>query len=253
MTQWPIIDAVTVWLRATTWSVGKSFRSFVILPLLANLLALAVLVWLVLDYVRDSWLLTLTAYLPGWLDFVASGINALLLSALFTLTLPVLLILFTMLANLLAAPFNGLLSERVLLKLDADTEPMPLTVYHLTRMVGRTLVREFQKLAWYLPRALLLVLLSLIPGLNVVMPVVWALFSAWMLGLQYLDYAAEIQGLDFNQTRQRLRKFWTKTLGFGLIALAGTLVPILNFWIIPVAVIAASLFWAEQFQISDSD
>lgn len=251
MTHWPIFDSVMVWLRAVLWSFRKSFRSFVILPLVANLFALGVLVWMVFDYISDSWLVALTDYLPSWLDSVAGWMNTLLLGALFTLTLPVLLILFTMLANLLAAPFNGLLSERVLLQLDAETEPMPLTVYHLTRMVGRTLVREFQKLSWYLPRAFALVLFSLIPGLNVVMPVIWVLFSAWMLGLQYLDYAAEIQGLNFQQTRKRLWRFWGKTLGFGLIALAGTLVPILNFWIIPIAVIAASLFWAEQFQIPD--
>lgn len=49
--------------------------------------------------------------------------------------------------------------------------------------------REWQKLAWYLPRAIVLLILYFIPGIGqTVAPVLWFLFSAWMLAIQYCDY-----------------------------------------------------------------
>ncbi len=55
--------------------------------------------------------------------------------------------------------------------------------------IPRIMKREWQKLARYLPRAIVLLLLYFIPGVGqTVAPVLWFLFSAWMLAIQYCDY-----------------------------------------------------------------
>jgi CysZ protein len=54
--------------------------------------------------------------------------------------------------------------------------------------IPRIMKREWQKLAWYLPRAIVLLILYFIPGIGqTVAPVLWFLFSAWMLAIQYCD------------------------------------------------------------------
>lgn len=55
--------------------------------------------------------------------------------------------------------------------------------------VPRIMKREWQKFAWYLPRAIVLLILYFIPGIGqTIAPVLWFLFSAWMLAIQYCDY-----------------------------------------------------------------
>jgi CysZ protein len=83
-------------------------RRFVAIPLLVNSLLFAGLIWL-------GWheLETLTAWLEGWLPSWLSWLRW-LLWPLFVLTaLLIVFYGFSVVANTIAAPFNGLLAERV--------------------------------------------------------------------------------------------------------------------------------------------
>ena len=95
---------------------------------------------------------------------------------------------FSTIANWIAAPFSGLLAEQLEARLTGATPP-DVGVFGIMKDIPRIMKREWQKLARYLPRAIVLLLLYFIPGVGqTVAPVLWFLFSAWMLAIQYCDY-----------------------------------------------------------------
>ena len=49
--------------------------------------------------------------------------------------------------------------------------------------IPRALWREVQKILYYLPRAIGLLIIGLIPVVNLVAAVLWFLFNSWMMAL----------------------------------------------------------------------
>ncbi len=216
-------------------------RRFVILPLLVNLILFVSVVWLAISRF-GAWVEMFMPTLPDWLAFL----EYLLWPLFVLLVLLMVFFSFTLVANLIAAPFNGFLSEKVegVLK-GADSSP-PFRWGELLAMVPRTLGRELRKLAYFLPRALGLLLLSLIPVLNLLAPPLWLLFGAWMMAVQYIDYPADNHKLDWNQMMDWLRERRWNSLGFGAVTYAGLLIPGLNLLIMPAAVAGATLLWVRE-------
>ncbi len=84
-------------------------------------------------------------------------------------------------------------------------------------------------MSYFLLRAIPLLILFLIPGLNIAAPFLWLAFSAWFLALEYGDYPMANHGLLFKEQHRRLQqaRFTALTFGGGLTLLM--MVPILNF------------------------
>lgn len=97
-------------------------------------------------------------------------------------------------------------------------------------------------------RALPLGLLFLIPGINVAAPFIWALFSAWMLAIEYLDYPMANHALHFATQRRILRGNRLLAYGFGGGTLLLTMIPVLNFIAMPAAVAGATALWVEELR-----
>ena len=133
-------------------------RRFVIIPLLVNILLLGgAFVWLF--YQLGSWIPQLMAHIPGWLQWLSyllwplSVISIVLVFSYF----------FSTIANWIAAPFCGLLAEQLEGRLTG--KPLPDSGWMaMLKDVPRIMKRELQKLGYYLPRALGLLLLYFIPG-----------------------------------------------------------------------------------------
>lgn len=225
-------------------------RRFVIIPLLVNLLLFAGAIALLLSRF-DGWLdYLMNAWLPdwAWLDFLRY-----LLWPLFALLILVVVYYsFTLIANLIAAPFNGLLSERVERQLRGDIGNDDGWA-ELVRMLPRALGRELAKLAYYLPRVLLLLVLSFIPVINLVMPLVWFLFGAWMMSIQYCDYPMDNNKVSFAEMKRLLKARRLSALGFGTLVQFGMLIPLLNLILMPAAVIGATLFWIEEYDAGERE
>lgn len=155
---------------------------------------------------------------------------------------------FTVIANLIGAPFNGFLSEAVerhLLSVEkADTISRPIMEEIIIAFKS-----EVQKLIYFLLRALPLLLLFVIPIINVSAPLFWFLFSAWMLSLQYMDYPLSNHGVLFKQQRERLAASKQLTFGFGLGVMLLTLLPVINFLAMPVAVAGATKLYVDHREL----
>jgi CysZ protein len=105
-----------------------------------------------------------------------------------------------------------------------------------------------RKLGYFLPRAVALGLLFLVPLINILAPVLWLLFGAWMLALEYLDFALGNHGMTFPRQRAILAQRRFLGLGFGTAVLLVTALPIINFIAVPVAVAGATKLWVDELQ-----
>jgi len=155
--------------------------------------------------------------------------------------------MFALLANIIAAPFNGLLAEKVEQHLRGNNSPQnQSTIKQLLKELPRTVGSEINKLFYFLLRSLPLLVLFLIPGINVIAPIVWFLFSAWMLSLEYLDYPLGNHGILFKQTRGLAKQQRTRCLSFGALVSVFTMIPVLNFIIMPIAVAGATSLYVDS-------
>jgi CysZ protein len=216
-------------------------RLFVLLPLTINLL---LFVGLIVLAVREfeGWVASLMPGLPQWLSFL----DYLLWPLFVVLVLLILFFSFTLLANLIAAPFNGFLAEKVETVVRGQDVSPPFSWGELLAMIPRTLGRELRKLAYFLPRALGLLVLSLIPGLNLIAAPLWLLFGVWMMAVQYIDYPADNHKLGWYEMLAWLRAKRWQSMGFGAATYAALLVPGLNILLMPAAVAGATVFWVRE-------
>ncbi|MEJ2346342.1 MAG: sulfate transporter CysZ [Gammaproteobacteria bacterium] len=216
-------------------------RRWVAIPLAINTVLFAAAIALGAQQFGQlvDWLLS---FLPGWLDWLQF-----LLWPLFALfALVVTFFAFTVVANLVGAPFNGLLAEAVERHLRGAPPVDTGGWAAVLRDALPALVDELRKLAYFLLWGIPLLLLTLVPVVNLAAPFLWAWFSAWMLALEYGDYPMGNHGLRFAEQRRRLRRRLPLTLGFGAAVAVATLVPLFNFLVMPAAVAGASALWSEQ-------
>ncbi|PIJ51552.1 sulfate transporter CysZ [Erwinia sp. OLTSP20] len=218
-------------------------RRYVLLPLLVNILLMGgAFLWLF--HKLNSWIPLMLAHVPGWLQWLSyllwplTVISMLLVFSYF----------FSTLANWIAAPFCGLLAEQLEAQLTGESAP-DISWMEIVKDTPRILWREWQKFAWYLPRALVLLLLYFIPGIGQTLaPVLWFLFSAWMLTIHYCDYAFDNHRIDFPRMRKALRQYKSDNMQFGALVSFCTLIPLLNLVIMPVAVCGATAMWVDKYR-----
>lgn len=221
--------------------VRPELRCFVLVPFVINLLVFAGFFYVLLLQF-EYWLQLLMPSLPDWLYWLEYVLWPLFM----LLLLLILFFSFTLVAGLLAAPFNGLLSERVEALFRGRAAPAAFQVKDVLAIAPRTLQREWQKLRYFFPRTLVLLALSFIPVVNLVAAPLWLLWGMWMLAVQYLDYPADNQGCTWGATLEWLRQRRWSALGFGGAAYGVLLIPGLNLLLMPGAVAGATLFWLEE-------
>lgn len=221
--------------------LSPGLRLFVLLPLTINLILFVALIGFAVRQF-SGWLASLMGSLPGWLSFL----DFLLWPLFVVLLLLMVFFTFTLLANIIAAPFNGFLAEKVEVVVRGEDTFPPFSWNELLAMVPRTLKRELRKLSYFLPRAIGLLILSLIPGLNLIATPLWLLFGVWMMAVQYIDYPCDNNKVSWDDMLAWLRAKRWQSLGFGGITYVALLIPFVNILMMPAAVAGATLFWVRE-------
>ena len=213
-------------------------RRFVVIPLLVNIVLFIGGGILLVGWI-DQLSVALVEWLPDWLDWL----SYLLWPIFLVIFLGLVLFGFSALANLVGAPFNGVLSERCATLLGGTpfTANRPLWAEVVVALQG-----ELHKLGYYLLRALPLAVLSLIPGVGLLASMLLLLLTVWMLGLGYLDYPLGNAGFAFKQQRKILARRRMLVLGFGATVFVLTLIPGVNFLVMPAAVCGATQLWVAE-------
>ncbi|TNF38619.1 MAG: sulfate transporter CysZ, partial [Gammaproteobacteria bacterium] len=152
---------------------------------------------------------------------------------------------FTFVANIIAAPFNSLLAEKVEAKLLG--RPYENTsVIPLWSMVRHSLMSSLHSVMYMLLWSLLILIISFIPLINVAAPVLWFVFGAWMLALEYLDYPLGNHQHFFSDVKAWAKNNSMLSLSFGSGVFVITNIPLLNFIAMPAAVAAATALWLQR-------
>ncbi|MBU1558302.1 MAG: EI24 domain-containing protein, partial [Gammaproteobacteria bacterium] len=102
------------------------------------------------------------------------------------------------------------------------------------------------KIKYYVPRAVLLLILFLIPVVNVIASILWFIFACWMMAVEYIDFPMDNHKRSFKDVRSFLRKHYGTSMSFGLSMALLSMIPILNFVALPIGVIAGTLFWLDH-------
>ncbi|MCO7522847.1 MULTISPECIES: sulfate transporter CysZ [unclassified Pseudomonas] len=221
--------------------LSPSLRLFVLLPLAVNLLLFGGLIYFA-GHQFSLWVDALLPTLPDWLSFLTYILWPLFVA----LVVLMVFFTFTLLANVIAAPFNGFLAEKVeVVVRGQDTFP-PFSWAELLAMVPRTFSREMRKLGYFLPRAIGLFILSFIPVVNVIAAPLWLVFGIWMMAIQYIDYPADNNKMSWQDMLAWLRSKRWQSMGFGGITYLALMIPGVNVLMMPAAVAGATLFWVRE-------
>lgn len=223
-------------LQGARLAWAPSLRAFVLWPMAVSLLLVVALLGLGFSFVRDA-TAAVVEWLPDWLDWLGK----VLAPVLYALGLLVAGWLFGFVAVLAASPFLGVLSARAeRLAFGDGPREVEGGVWHA--VVG-AFAREGRKLAYHLPRLALVLAIGFVPVLNAAAPALWFAFGAWMLAVQFVDYAAENRGLGFAATLALLHANRAAALGFGALATLLLAVPFGALFVIPAAVSGGAVLW----------
>jgi CysZ protein len=240
------IRGATFMLDGLSLLTRPGLKRYVLGPLLINILVFGGAIWYGVSRFRAAvdWM---DQQLPAWLQWLDW-----LLWPLFVLALLIIVFYsFTLVANLIAAPFNSLLAEKAEALLTGAPVSETIDYGRLLKELPQTLWDEIKKVLyavlWSIP---FLILAFTIP---VVGPLIWFAFTGWMLAVQYSDYPMGNHGLLFRDQRACLRKRRLLALGFGGAAAGLTMIPIVNFVVMPAAVVGATVMWVKGLRADCAD
>ena len=206
-------------------------KRFVIIPFIINLTLFSLATKLLTDQL-DSWLEKL---LPSWLGWLEWLIWPLFAIAMFLIVFYT----FTVIANLISAPFNSILSARIEAMLSGKT-PVDINSDGFIKLIFRTTKSELQKILyaikWFIP----LIIITIIPAINIISPILWIIFAAWFFALEYNDYPLANRGQYFEDIKSYNRKHRMRSLGLGSAVFILTSIPVVNFFAMPIAVAGAT-------------
>ncbi len=233
--------AIDYFLEGARLISQPGMRKFILIPLLVNVLIFFVVtayLWNVFGDVFEQ----ILAWSPDWLDWFAW--------LLWPLVAFVFLIVygysFNIITNFIAAPFFGLLAEKIETQLTGTAPPDE----PWSQLIPRTLQREAVKLWYFISRGALVfiifVMLFFIPGANLLGVLIATLWSCWCMAIQYSDYPADNHQLSFRELRRRLNSQQLTSFSYGGIILLGSMVPILNIIVTPIAVAGATIYWVRE-------
>ncbi|WP_419149485.1 sulfate transporter CysZ [Pseudoalteromonas 'SMAR'] len=218
----------------------KGLKRFVFIPLTINILLFGASLFFLYDWLTQGfeYLNTLLPEWLSWLEWLMWPIAILVI--LFSYSM-----VFTVITNFIAAPFNGLLAEKVELHL-TNQKVNDDKLFDMLKDVPRMLGREWTKLCYYLPRAIgFFILLWVLP---VIGQILWIMFTCWMYSVQYNDYPFDNHKIHFKRMKDDLKSKQGLSYGFGFAVFVLTSIPFLNLIVMPVAVCGATKLWVENYR-----
>jgi len=220
-------------------------RRYVVLPLLINIIIFSAGFWFAINQfeIFIAWAL---ADLPSWLGWLEW-----LLWPLFTLTFYGLVFFsFSIIANILAAPFNGPLSaavERYLSGNENKVTSKPF-IEEAKNAIGNELIKIRYSIYLMMPLAFLSLLSFVFPLISPLVALLWMVYTIWILTLEYADFPMANHGLAFRHIREKLAEKRFLSLGFGSLVMLATLIPVINFLVMPIAVAGATKMYLQEFK-----
>ena len=240
------ISGIWYFFKGFSLIFQPGIRRWVFIPFLINIILLSALIyyaWLWFPSVTGFLVGTIEGWLPSW-AWMATLVNWLIWPLVVIFFFLSVFFVFTFLATLVGEPFNDLLAHAVEQHLTGKPPESPPE--SILKIVLGFIVKQIGKLLYYLKWFIVLVIISFIPVINIISPLLWFLFGAWLVALEYADSPLGNHGYKSTVQRQILAQKRMLTLGFGSIVLVMMLIPLLNFFIMPVAVAGMTAMWVDK-------
>ncbi len=211
-------------------------------PFLINLVVFSLTVYYGLDLFQ--WLLQ--AYAPstevwyGLLLYYLAWTVALLLTAVLVF------FSFTVVGNLIASPFNELLSERTEKLVCGPLKDERFTLGRFWQEARYALIVEFKKLLFFVLGMLVLFSINLLPGLgSLIYAVLAPAFTLFFLVVEYLSFVLMRKRMSFAQQRRYIFRRPLLLFGFACGVFCLLAIPFVQFFTIPLAVVGVTLLWCD--------
>jgi len=239
------ISGMTYFLNGLGLIQQKSIRRFVLVPLLINILIFSIGLWFAIEQFEGfiNWALSSLPSWLSWLEWIMWLIFAITFYGLTFFT-------FSIIANIVAAPFNGPLSaavERHLLA-NADFSSDKSIAEEIISSITSELIKLKHSLFLMMPLIFLSLISFAFPLFSPITAVLWMVYTVWVLTLEYADFPMANHSMTFPEIRKRLASKRILSLGFGSMVMLATLIPFVNFLVMPVAVAGATKMYIEEFK-----
>ena len=215
-------------------------KRFIIIPLLIN----TILFMLAITYAFTEiggftdWLMS---FLPDWLSFL----QYILLPLFWITAIVVILFFFSMIINIIGAPFNPYIAKAVEHVLTGS--PPPASLLPIWSEAKNAVLGEIKKWLYFIAWSVPIIVITIIPGVNFLSPFAWFIFGAWMYSIEYSDYPLGNRGMTFPDIKRTISKKRFLSLGFGSAVTVASMIPFLNFLVMPVAVAGATEMTVKEY------
>lgn len=244
MTQPQISSSPLILIDGFKLLIKPGIRQYVILPMLFNIGIFAAFLYYGFGLVMEYQAL-LHDWLPDWLDFL----SWIIVPIFFIVATLIMAYGFTTLTNIIAAPFNALLSEKVEAILGLPHAETEDGISGFIKIIPRSITREIKKFISNLKWLLLLFISLFIPGVNILSLII----GSWLMAIQYLDYPADNHQLSYQQFLEKLKSKRFSSMKFGLSILLVSMIPFANLIIVPAAICAGTLLWHKDFHQTEQE
>jgi CysZ protein len=217
---------------------------YIAIPFLINVVVFTLAIFFGFEFFQY----VLSRYLPEGSAWYWSVVQYGLWVVASLVTLVLVFFSFTVVGNLIAAPFNELLSERTEELLLGKSCEEAFSFGTFFRDMGRSWLTQLKKLTVFAVAMLILLLLNLLPFVgSLFYGILSFVLTLFFLGWEYLGYVQERKRASFKQQKQYLLQRKSLISGFSCGVLLLLAIPFLQLLCIPLAVIGATLLWCEDF------
>lgn len=234
-----------VQLPFAAWGELKAIngRRFVIIPILINI-ALAILIF---RYGLSGWIVQLLVDLldarldAGWQWLVSLANFIFNVIALFAVT-----VVAVRVGTIIGSPFYGIVAERIDDKYLAGESVPHVSVWQSIR---NALWYEGRKLVVVAIISLVGFILEFIPGIGLFIGSAFVFVSLTIVTLlDYTDVPFSRRGILFRQRFDLFRQYLPEVLGFALVMVPLSTIPLVNLVTVPVGITAGALLYVKYMK-----
>lgn len=216
---------------------------YIIIPFLINVTVFSSAVYLGLDFFGT----TVVEHLPQGESWYWAILYWLVWTLAVLMTAVLVFFTFTVVGNLIASPFNDLLSERTEEVLSGQTNDELFSIGQFVSDAWRTVMLEAKKMSIFIVAMLLILPLNLLPGVgNGIYTLLAVSLTLFFLSFEYLGFVMVRKRKFFREQKSYIfaRKFLM--LGFSCGVMALLMIPFFQMLCIPLSVIGITRLWCEE-------
>ncbi len=243
-----LFNGIYYFFKGFTLIFKPKIRQWVLIPFLINMVLFSLLLyysWLYFTIVTGFIINFVQTGFPN-LIWITNLIGWLIIPLFIGFSLVIILLSFTIIANLIAEPFNGLLAVAVEQYLTNQVPPS--SSESIFKKILNFIPEKLGKLLYYLKWFIILLIISILPVINIISPILWFLFMAWIACLEYADAPLGNHHYSPAMQRQLLAQKRLLSLSFGSTTLIALFIPFINFLVMPIAVAGATCMWVHEFK-----